>query len=118
VGKVLAISLFIATVFLSACSSAFIDKDAVEDALLAHKAEFNSCYEDGTNSLASRPSGRIRVNFIIGREGKSSQVSIEETSLHAPLVESCMVKTIEKIQFPPSQGEDAHISYPFKFNPH
>jgi TonB family protein len=116
VGKVLAILFLIAAISLSACSSAFIDKDAVEDSLIAHKSEFNSCYEDGTNSLASRPSGRVRVNFVIGREGKSSQVFIEETTLHVPLVESCMVKAIEKIQFPPSQGEDAHISYPFKFH--
>jgi TonB family protein len=116
--KTRAVLFSIGILSFSACSSAFIDQHAVEDTLIAHRTEFNSCYEDGTNSLASRPSGRVRVGFVIGREGKSSQVVIEETTLHAPLTESCIVRVIEKTQFPPSQGEDAHISYPFKFYPH
>lgn len=88
--------------------------DKVETALQAHKSEFQACYRNN----GSKGSGKVMADFTIGKDGKVTAASVKNSTLNQPVVEACVLKTIQGIQFSMPQGaETVHVIYPFKFKP-
>ncbi len=95
-----------------------IDRDAVEAALLAHKDEFRLCYEQEINQGSPNIAGRVTTSFVIGSSGRVNKSGIASTSLRNPNTERCILKVIQRIQFPiPMGGGVVQVKYPFKFRP-
>ncbi len=93
-----------------------IDKAAVEAALLAHKDEFRLCYEREINSETPGLSGRVSTTFVIGPRGRVTRTGIRSSSLENVNVERCILKVIQRIQFPIPRGAGiVQVNYPFKF---
>jgi hypothetical protein len=71
-----------------------------------------TCYARNRN--VSRTEDKIVVHWVIGKDGKTSDVRIEETTFETPGVGDCLVATIMSWTFPrPTQTVD--ISFPFVF---
>ncbi len=75
-----------------------------------------ACYQAG---LRSNPnlSGRVVLNFTIGRDGGVSSVQTGGSDLADASVVSCIAKTFYGLSFPAPEGGVVHVSYPIAFNP-
>jgi len=98
------------------------DPDAVESALTARIDEFRKCYKDYVKRASVRsparpvPRGRVVVHFIIAPDGKTRNADIRESDLDVPDIEGCLVRTMEKVEFPPPKMDGiVEVSYPFTF---
>ncbi|MGE0617153.1 MAG: AgmX/PglI C-terminal domain-containing protein, partial [Bacteriovoracia bacterium] len=95
-----------------------IDADAVEAALLAHRDEFRLCYEREINAGQPNLAGRVGTTFVIGPRGRVTRAGIVSTTLKNTNTERCILKVIQRIDFPiPRGGGVVQVNYPFKFRP-
>jgi hypothetical protein len=78
--------------------------------------KFRVCYEQG---LAANPNlaGRVSARFVIGRDGKVSQVSDSASDLPAPDVIACVLKAFETLEFPPPSNGIVTVVYPIMLAP-
>jgi pSer/pThr/pTyr-binding forkhead associated (FHA) protein len=94
-----------------------IDRDAVAEAILAHRDEFAYCYEKEINAENPNLSGVIISQFEIGSSGKVTQAGVSSSSMKNANVEGCVVKVLKRIQFPTPVGGAVEVRFPFKFHP-
>ncbi len=93
------------------------DKD-VEAPLMTRKHDFSACYDKNTTESSRKSGGNVMTKFTIGPDGKVSKATIEKTTLNQPLVEACILRTIQSIQFSvPKAGGTMEVRYPFKIDP-
>ena len=94
-----------------------IDRDAVADAIFAHKDEFRLCYEREINAENPHLAGQLSTSFVIGASGRVTQAGIESSSLNNANAERCVIKVLKRIEFPmPRGGGMVEVHFPFKFN--
>ena len=93
-----------------------IDKDAIDAAIKAHRDELRYCYENEINTGGARAAGKVIASMTIGASGKASQLAIASSSINNPKIERCVLKVLERVQFPlPGGGVPVSIKYPFGF---
>ena len=94
-----------------------IDRNAVAEAIYAHKDEFRLCYEREINAESPHLSGQIGTSFVIGSSGRVTQAGIESSSLNNPNAERCVLAVLKRIDFPaPKGGGVVEVHFPFKFS--
>jgi hypothetical protein len=78
--------------------------------------EFRKCYEGG---LARDPelSGRVVARFVIGRDGRVSQVSDEGSELADAGVRDCVLAAFAGLVFPAPEGGIVTVVYPIMLAP-
>ena len=100
-------------------TEADLDQSSVDRyyaALKEHREPIKACYTKA--NAEQRPNGGFFANFIVDAKGKSSKVSITESTLKLPETENCVARVIEGIEFPSNdRGETVEIRAPFRFNP-
>jgi TonB family protein len=115
----------IACLILFACSSGGLSKnekgtsngEAIEDSLYAHKDDFRSCYENEFLAHGvEKKYGIVRAKFTIEKDGKVRNAMLTNSTLGMPVVEACILGTLQKIEFQPPHGGIAVVTYPFKFS--
>ncbi len=77
---------------------------------------FQMCYEKG---LARNPNleGRVTVRFIIGNDGKVSNVSNGGSDLPDAEVVTCVMHAYSRVSFPQPEGGIVTVVYPISFTP-
>ena len=63
--------------------------------------------------------GDMVIHFVVDPEGKvkKAELNVERSTLKAPAVVDCAIKTIKGINFPPSsRGMDTTVNYPYNLN--
>ena len=93
--------------------SSGLSKESIEAAIAKHLGEVRFCYEQG---LQAEPglAGRVAVAFVIGTSGRVSSAAVDSTTVHAQVVESCIVERLKGWGFPtPAGGVEVRVSYPF-----
>ncbi len=93
-----------------------IDRDAVAEAIYAHRDEFRLCYEREINAEHPTLAGQVGTSFVIGSSGRVTRAGIETTSLKNPNAERCILTVLKRIDFPiPRGGGVVEVRFPFKF---
>jgi outer membrane biosynthesis protein TonB len=93
-----------------------IDREAIAQAIYAHRDEFRLCYEHEINAENPHISGILGTSFVIGSSGHVTRAGIESSSLHNPQVERCVLQVLRTIAFPlPQGGGVVEVRFPFKF---
>lgn len=73
------------------------------------------CYE---KELPRNPNlaGKVTAEFVVGPTGSVMQSKIQSTTLQNSNVESCLLRTVDRMKFPPCQGGgNAYVTYPWIF---
>ena len=99
------------------CLRGDIDKEIIRRIIRRHVGDVRGCYEP---ELAKTPQlgGRILVQFTIAAKGDVTSSSLAGSTMHAPLVESCIVKAVQTWQFPALlHGGTMNVTYPFTLSP-
>jgi outer membrane biosynthesis protein TonB len=77
------------------------------------------CYEKARKELPSLQ-GDLVIHFTLDPEGKVKAIEVNQqrTTLKAPAVSDCAIKTIKGLTFPPSsRGMETEVNYPYNFKP-
>jgi hypothetical protein len=77
---------------------------------------FRQCYEAGLKR-DSTLRGHVTVRFVIGRDGKASNVSIGEATLRDCDVINCVRAKFRQLRFPAPDGGIVTVSYPIQLEP-
>ncbi len=87
------------SVDLPTSDSGSVDQRALQQVLAAHEGELQDCYE---KALRRAPglSGKVVVNFFIGKGGEARDVSIAESSLADRGLHRCLMDRISAWPFP------------------
>lgn len=94
-----------------------IDRNAIADAIYAHKDEFRLCYEREINAENPHLAGQISTSFVIGPSGRVTQAGVESSSLKNTNAERCVLTVLKRIDFPiPNGGGVVEVHFPFKFS--
>jgi outer membrane biosynthesis protein TonB len=94
-----------------------LDREVIRRVVRAHLNEARLCYE---RVLTKQPTlgGKVRIDFVIGAQGKVSVASVGETTLGNPEVAACIAKRVKRWTFPPPKdGKSVKVSYPFLLRP-
>ncbi|MCP3062287.1 AgmX/PglI C-terminal domain-containing protein [Myxococcus sp. K38C18041901] len=90
--------------------------DSIRRVIQSHREEILQCYSWvwGTRPLRD---GKITIRFVIGAEGHVSEAKVQQTLVHEPELEDCMVGQIRTWRFPKPSKElgKVVVSYPFIF---
>jgi hypothetical protein len=78
--------------------------------------EFRDCYERG---LGRDPKleGRVRVRFVIERDGTVSEIGEADSEFPDPQVLQCVRNGFRALIFPPPDGGIVTVVYPIRFSP-
>lgn len=89
-----------------------LEKVEIQRVIRLHINEVKRCYE---TQLAKNPklSGKVMVRFVIDTDGKVTDSSIAETTLHDSLAEGCIAGAVRTWLFPKPQGGRVIVAYPF-----
>lgn len=77
------------------------------------------CYEKARKELPSLQ-GDLVIHFTLDPEGKVKVIEVNQqrSTLKAPAVSDCAIKTIKGLSFPPSsRGMETEVNYPYNFKP-
>jgi hypothetical protein len=93
-----------------------VDKEAARRAVEGRLKGFRLCYAPG---LRDNPTlqGRVSARVTLTAAGKPLKVDREGSDLPDGSVVSCVVRAIERIQFPAPQGPDGEVVVPVVFAP-
>ncbi len=90
-----------------------LDKEQIRAVIHAHRESVRACYESllGRNTQAV---GKIRVQFIVSKDGHVEEASAVESSLGDSEFQSCVAFVVLQMKFP-SAGKITSVTYPFIF---
>jgi Ca-activated chloride channel family protein len=94
-----------------------LDKEILRRVMRSHANEVRYCYE---RELASRPglAGKVTVTFTIAPNGVVVSSSIQQSTLAAPGVETCIAQAVRRWSFPSVEGGGiVVVTYPYLFRP-
>ena len=91
-----------------------IKKADFAKAIGGHLRKLSRCYER-ERFKGSTYSGRIKVRLVITAKGELKTLTFTVNKL-GQTIGACVRKVLKKITYPPSQGGDAEIIYPFIFS--
>jgi TonB family protein len=92
-----------------------LSKSLVGEYLGRYWSQFKWCY---SRELDKDPNlyGKVTVTFTISKEGRVSEALVLNSSMNDMNVESCVLRTIRRINFPrPDGGGEVIVTYPFLF---
>ena len=92
-----------------------LDKSVVERVIRENRNQIRYCYEV---ELQRSPNlaGRVMVSWVIGANGRVSDVKVIQSSLKSKRVERCLAQRIATWRFPrPAGGGVVTVNYPFLF---
>jgi len=130
------VSLFLLTLMSAVLSTSEAKEDKIDPQILKESAkpydimdihkkireikpQIDACYIKAVSKKKSTQEGKIKVNFTISNSGKANNLNIKSSTLKHKKVETCIVKTISTVTFPPSLEEIIEVNYPFDFkNPY
>lgn len=78
-------------------------------------AQFKYCYE---RQLTKDPNlyGKITITFTIAGNGRVSDSTVIQSTMHNANVEECVLRVVRRIRFPaPKGGGEVIVTYPFMF---
>ena len=89
---------------------------AIQAVVREHFGVFRRCYELG---LARNPAltGLVRTRFVIGRDGKVSNVADAGSDIPDPEVVDCVLKAFYELVFPVPDGGIVTVVYPIMLAP-
>lgn len=92
-----------------------VSDTSVDMTIKRNMNRFRGCY---LKEVTKNPSlaGRVDVDFSIDDTGKVNGAKILKSELQNPVVEKCILMHLQGIQFDPSVGGTAVITYPFIFS--
>jgi hypothetical protein len=90
--------------------------DTIQRVVRQNHPRFRACYEKG---LMTNPSlaGRVGVRFVIGRDGRVTNVADGGSDLPDASVVSCVSRAFYDISFPKPEGGIVTVVYPIAFQP-
>ena len=93
-----------------------LPREVVRRIVRQNHGRFRQCYELG---LERNPSleGRIRIRFVIDREGSVTNVANAGGDLPDAEVVECMKRVFRRLSFPQPDGAIVTVVYPFTFSP-
>lgn len=93
-----------------------LEPSRIQYVVRSHFGKLRVCYQAG---LAVRPQlrGRINVRFVIGREGKVTNVADGGSDLPDADVVECVLKAFYTLQFPEPDGGIVTVVYPILLAP-
>lgn len=89
-----------------------LDKQLIRNVIRDHINEIKRCYQVELDKKENLE-GRVQVNFTIGRDGKVTQSTLEQTTLGSPSAEKCIVNAVRSWQFPMPKSDTVVVTYPF-----
>jgi hypothetical protein len=97
-------------------ASGRLPPDVIQRVVRDHYPAFRNCYEAG---LTRNPNlkGRVSVAFVIGRDGKVTNVDDRGSDLPDPAVVRCVVSRFSSLIFPPPEGGIVTVVYPIMLEP-
>ena len=72
-----------------------------------------TCFVDYTNNTGERPSGRITLLIQIDTDGVPIYARIDSGTYQGTYLDTCLGTAIQRIGFPPFEGEARTYRYPF-----
>jgi hypothetical protein len=90
--------------------------DTIQRVVRQNHPRFRACYEKG---LMTNPSlaGRVGVRFVIGRDGRVTNVAAGGSDLPDASVVNCVSRAFYDISFPKPEGGIVTVVYPIAFQP-
>ncbi|MFY1826065.1 AgmX/PglI C-terminal domain-containing protein [Myxococcus fulvus] len=93
-----------------------LDVEAIRAVIHENREEIHRCHlwVWGTRPLRY---GKITVHFVIAAEGYVSEAKVQETTMHEPELEDCIVGQVRTWRFPKPSKKLGKlvVSYPFIF---
>ena len=91
----------------------------IQAVVASNRDTFRACYEE---SLKTHPGikGAYILHFVVNPDGsvKSAAADPTRSEIHTADLESCTVKAVKALKFPPSsKGFESTVNYPFDFHP-
>lgn len=95
-----------------------LDKEVIRRTIRRNIDGVKACYERGLAQRRTSFGGRVSVQFTIAGTGQVVAAVLQSSTLGAPQVEACIVKTVRGWRFDTPQGGGIVIvTYPFNFTP-
>ena len=95
-----------------------LDKAVIDEQIRQRLPLLRGCYDSEVKKKGKSFAGSVSMRFVIGSDGRVSEVKGEGSTLNSPEMEECMVSAIKAIEFPrPAAGGAVEVSYPFAFSP-
>lgn len=89
----------------------------VQAVIRANLNQIRHCYEQ-LLQRSPNASGKMKVRFIVAKNGRVSGVSVLSSSISDMLMKGCVTGKIRRWAFPrPRGGQPVTVKYPFVFNP-
>jgi hypothetical protein len=93
--------------------------EVIQKLVKDNRKPVRECYEKARKDLPSLQ-GDMIIHFVLDPDGKVKQIELDQSrsTLKAPAVVDCAIKTIKGIGFPPSsRGMETTVNYPYNFTP-
>jgi TonB family protein len=92
-----------------------LGREEIGRVIRAHLSRFKFCYERELSANRGL-SGKISVHFTIAPTGAVASAKVRESSMSHAVVESCVLRVMQSLQFPaPRGGGVVLVTYPFIF---
>lgn len=92
-----------------------LSRDVIARVMRNVLSQVRYCFEkelNGNPNLA----GKVSMTFVIGADGKVSNVDVADSSLQHEPTEQCVSRVIQRLRFPePRGGGTVTVNYPFVF---
>jgi biopolymer transport protein ExbD len=93
-----------------------LDKSIIRRTVQEHLGDVRDCYER-YRDFEPGPSGRLVVKFTIDETGAVVASQLDDSTVGAPPIESCVVKAVRRWTFPRPEHGVVIVSYPFELTP-
>jgi hypothetical protein len=93
--------------------------EVIQKLVKDNRKPVRECYEKARKDLPTLQ-GDMIIHFVLDPDGKVKQIEVDQnrSTLKAPPVVDCAIKTIKGISFPPSsRGMETTVNYPYNFTP-
>jgi len=93
--------------------------DVIAKIVKEQRQPVRDCYDKAQKDLPSLK-GDMVIFFVLDPEGKVKKIELNQqaSTLKAPAVVDCAIKTIQGLKFPASsRGMETTVNYPYNFNP-
>lgn len=102
---------------LGTADSGHLPPSLIQRVVRSHFPAVQKCYEAGLGRDSSL-TGRVEARFIIGRDGKVSDIAASQgTSLPDAQVVSCVLNVFQKLEFPSPGDGPVTVVYPVMLAP-
>lgn len=91
-------------------------KATIRRVVQQHLGDVKQCYE-AELARNQRLAGRVMVSFIIAPSGQVTDSRITQSTLGSASAEKCIAEAVRGWAFPPPEGRQVAVSYPFVLAP-